>query len=231
MQRFFQVLRWDIALQWRNGFYAATIFVTVFWAILLLQAPPMDWAWLLPPMLIGNLLIGTFYFIGALILLERDEGALRARVVTPLHFEEYLAARVLSLSVLVLLETVIIVVLVRGVAIDFVLLLAAVSLAAVIYCLAGCIAVVRYPSINAFLLPSGMYIALLWIPLLAYLANWRPGLLYLHPLSAPLALAEVAVNPAPWWYVPYGLAYSLFWIVVLAAWSRRAFRSWLIERV
>ncbi len=86
----------------------------------------------------------------------------------------------------------------------------------------------RYPSINAYLLPSGLYAALLWVPLLASLAQWRPWPLYLHPLTAPLVLLEAAVGAAPAWQILYGLLYGALWAGVLLVWSRRAFRRWLI---
>ena len=49
-------------------------------------------------MIMGNLVIGTFYFMGGLVLLEKDEGSLEARVTTPLKPTEYLSAKVLTLT-------------------------------------------------------------------------------------------------------------------------------------
>jgi fluoroquinolone transport system permease protein len=224
------MIRWDVTLQWRNGFYLATAFVTIVWALILLQAGGLDLGWLLPPMLLGNLLLGTFYFIGGLVLLERGEGTLTAQVVTPLRISEYLTAKVVTLTALALIETLVLVPLLAGWDFNVLLLGAGVVLAAALYCLAGFIAVARYTAINEYLLPSGAVVAGLWVPLLADLAQWRPGLLYLHPLSAPLTLIEAALGPASPEQVLYGLGYSALWIALLAWGSRRAFRRWLIVR-
>jgi fluoroquinolone transport system permease protein len=62
------------------------------------------------------------------------------------------------------------------------------------------------------------------------MAQWRPALLYLHPLSAPLILVEAAFGLVAPWQVLYGLVYSAAWVAFLSIWSRRTFRRWLIER-
>jgi fluoroquinolone transport system permease protein len=230
MQRLFATMRCDARLQFRNGFYAATAFVTVVWALLLMQAGAFDLRWLLPPMVVGNLLISTFSFIGGMVLLEKGEGTLTAQVVTPLRIGEYLVAKIATLTALALAETLVLVLLIAGWRFDALLLIAGASLAAAIYCLAGFITVVRYAAINEYLLPSGGYIAALWLPLIAYMAQWRPWPLYLHPLSAPLALVEAAFEPAEPWQIIYGFAYSALWMALLYLWSRRSFRRWIIER-
>lgn len=230
MSRLLTTIRCDVKLQMRNGFYAATLFITVFWALVLLQAGALDLRWLLPPMVIGNLLIGTYFFIGAMVLLEKGEGTLTAQVVTPLRIGEYLSAKVLTLSALALAESVVLVLVIAGPRFDAVLLIAGVSFAAALYCLFGFIAAARYTAINEYLLPSGAYIAVLWIPLLGSMAQWRPWLFYLHPMSAPLTLIEAAFGATTPWRIVYGVVYSTLWIGLLYMWSRRAFRRWIVER-
>jgi fluoroquinolone transport system permease protein len=230
MQRLLATIRCDVTLQLRNGFYAATAFVTIVWALVLMRAGAIELRWLIPPMVVGNLLIGTFSFIGGLVLLERGEGTLTAQVVTPLRIAEYLAAKVVTLTALALAETVVLVLVIAGWRFNALLLIAGAALAGALYCLAGFIAVARYTAINEYLLPSGVYITILWLPLLAQMAQWRPWLLYLHPMSAPLALVEAALGPATLWQVLYGFVYSALWIALLYLWSRRSFRHWIIER-
>lgn len=229
MKRLLATMRCDLRLQMRNGLYAATLFVSVIWAAILLQAGALDLRWLFPPLVIGNLLIGTFYFMGGMVLLEKGEGTLSAQVATPLRSAEYLAAKLATLSVLALAETLVIVAIGVGAHMNPLPLIAGVALAAAIYCLAGFIVVARYATINEYLLPSGAYVAVLWVPLLAYALQWRHWLLYLHPLSAPLALVEAAFEPAPAGRLVYGLVCSIFWLMLLGAWSQRAFRRWMIE--
>jgi fluoroquinolone transport system permease protein len=229
MYRLATTIYCDMTLQFRNGFYAATAFVTILWALILMQIGTFDLRWLLPPLVVGNLMVGTFAFIGGLVLLERDEGSLTAQAVTPLRIGEYLTSKLVTLTLLAVLETLAIVFLIVGWHFNAFLLVAGTILAAAIYGLAGFIAVARYDSINEYLLPSGMYIALLWLPLVAYLGQWRPWILYLHPLAAPLLLVEAAFVAIPPWQITYAIGYSLAWMILLYLASRFASRRWIIE--
>lgn len=82
MTAFVTVLRWDIMVQARNGFYWATAFLVLVVGGLLLAVPATartDAALWVPALIAVNLQITTFFFVAGLILLERDEGTLRTR--------------------------------------------------------------------------------------------------------------------------------------------------------
>ena len=64
------------ALQLRNGFYYAVAFVLACWFLLLTRLPPLDWGYVLPAVIFGNLVMVNFYFVAGLVLLEKDEGTL-----------------------------------------------------------------------------------------------------------------------------------------------------------
>ena len=228
MKRLLATMHCDALLQVRNGFYSATAFVVLIWSLVLFQLPDLDFGWLLPALVAGNLLLNTFYFVGGLVLLEKDEGTLEARTVTPLRTREYLAAKGITLTLLALVENLIIVALFRGFRFDLLPLVAGIVLASGIYVLAGFIAVVRYGSINEFLMPSVVYTSLLTFPLLPYLGQWEHGLLYLHPLQAPLVMLRAAFEPVPAWQLIYSIGYGGASITLAYIWSRRAFVHFVI---
>lgn len=221
MTRLLNAIRYDALLQWRNGFIAAALVVTGLWALLLSQAQGADLRWLLPPMLTGNLLVGTFFFISGLILLEKDERVNAALRVSPLRQGEYLAAKLITLAAPALAETLVIAGLSSGWRFDPLLLLAGTLQAAAIYCLVGAIAVARYSAINAYLIPAGGYAALLWIPLIAYMVGWETPLMIAHPLGGPLRLLTAAFAPAPRWEIGLSLVSGAGWSAALAAWACR----------
>jgi fluoroquinolone transport system permease protein len=101
-------------------------------------------------------------------------------------------------------------------------------LLALLYALAGFSFVVRYDSINTFMLPSVLFTALFSIPFLHYLGIWSSPLLYLHPLQAPLLLLKAAFQPVAAWEVVYGVLYSAVFIALAYAWSQRAFYKFVI---
>ena len=99
----------DLRLQMRNGFYYAVAFVLACWFVLLTSLPVIDWGYVLPAVVFGNLVMVNFYFVAGLVLLEKDEGTLEAQVVTPLADWEYLASKTVTLAALSVVEQVVIV--------------------------------------------------------------------------------------------------------------------------
>lgn len=230
MKRLFAVMIIDARLQFRNGFYYAAAFVAVIFAFLLRWVPTRDLAHILPALVLSNLLINTFYFIGGLVLLEKGEGTLEAQVVTPLRSSEYLASKVITLTLLSLAENLFIVIVAYGTGFNSLALIAGVTLAAAPYCLYGFLVVVRYDSINEYLFPSILYTFLLPLPLLNYFGVLESWLHYLHPFQAPLLILQAAFEPVESWQVVYGVLYSGLWIGLLYRLSERAFKQFVIAR-
>lgn len=228
MNRLAATIASDIRLQFRNGFYYAAAFVAFFWIVGLSQVPAGGLRWLMPVFILSNLLINTFYFMGGLVLLEKGEGTLLAQVVTPLRTWEYLASKIITLTLLSLVENLLIVGLAYGPNFDPLPLLAGISLAAAIFVLTGFVAVARYDSINEYLFPSFLYTLAFIPPFLDYFGLWTGWLFYLHPLQAPLRLTAAAFQPVAAWQWLYGLLYAGLWIGLFFLWGERAFARFVV---
>jgi fluoroquinolone transport system permease protein len=79
-KRLYNTMLWDVRLQFRNGFYYATLVVAVVSTVLLRQLPQDTLAWVLPIFVLGNLLMNGFYFVSGLVLLERVKGQWKPRL-------------------------------------------------------------------------------------------------------------------------------------------------------
>ena len=220
----------DFRLQARNGFYYAVAFVLVCWFVLLTLLPAIDWGYVLPAVVFGNLVMVNFYFVAGLVLLEKGEGTLEAQVVTPLADWEYLASKTATLTALSLVEQVVIVWSAHGGGFAGGPLVAGIVLAAVLYTLVGFLLIARYRSINEFMFPSILFTAVLSLPMLHYFGLWDTWLLYLHPLTAPLVLLKGAFGPVPSWQWAYGLLYSAAWAGLLLLAARRTFDRFIVAR-
>jgi hypothetical protein len=86
MRRLTATLETDVRLQFRNGFYFATLFVVVFSTLLLRWLPADISRLILPVVILENVLMNAFYLASGLLLLERVEGNVRRSVghaITP----------------------------------------------------------------------------------------------------------------------------------------------------
>lgn len=89
-------LEWTV--EWRYRIPAVALVVTVVWTLALLAMPVWVARGVGPVVLtIDTATFGSF-FIAALVLFERGEGALAALTVSPLRFGEYLGAKVAILT-------------------------------------------------------------------------------------------------------------------------------------
>lgn len=230
MERLASTAMLDLKLQVRYGFMYAAAFTVIVFMILLSQTSVRGPASFMPVFIVGNLLISTFYFIGGMVLFEKDEGVLSGLIVTPLSVSEYLASKVATLTALALIENIIIIGLAYGFDYNVLPVLAGTIITAVMFTLVGFVAVSRYRSISEFLMPSVCYTLLLLLPLLDYLGMLRSPLFYLIPTQAPLILMKSAFMPVGIADTVYGVAYSLLWAGILFVLARRSFYRHIVSR-
>lgn len=221
MTRVAATLRTDVRVQLRNGFYLATAFVVACSVVLLRWLPPEIAALLLPVVVLENIVVNTFYFVSVLLLLERDEGTFAAQSATPLRTDEYLASKVLTLTALSLVESLLIAAAVAGLDGRLVMMSIGIALAAVLFCLTGVALIVHYDSINEFIMPSVLYTAVLSLPVLGYFGVGAREWYLPHPIQGPLELMR-AQTPSTPGGLAYAIVYPLLWIVPVSLWSRRA---------
>lgn len=230
MRRLGSRIIWDVRLQFRNGFYYAAAAVVLLMVIVLAWLPDQSLPWVLPVVLLGNLVTNGFYFVGGLVLLEKGEGSLEAQVVTPLRDWEYLFAKGSTLVLLSLIESLIIVALVYDAELYPLTLVAGVVLMTAFLVFTGFLVVARYDSINEYLFPSFFITMLLAIPLLDYFDVVSSKAFYLHPLQASLILMRGGLEPISATELVYGLAYGTIWVVISFGLCLHTFNRFVIAR-
>jgi fluoroquinolone transport system permease protein len=224
MSAFATLFRWDVRLQGRNGFYWVSAFVVVVIGSLLLalplpaRTPAGIW---IPALVLINLVVTTFFFVSALVLIERDEGSVFALAVSPMHPAAYLGARASTLTTLAAVETVALVLLAFDGPASWSLFLAGTVTTGVIYTSIGAAMVTRYTSINEFLLPSTVVVTGLLVPLLPHL-GLEMGLPVLwHPLEPSLILLRASYDGESAGRVIFGILGSLTWATAAFGWAQR----------
>ena len=193
MRRTTATLLLDLRRQATGGFWLVALLVGLIVAGVLrgMDAEPTRW-W--PVIVVSELTVTCFYFAAVQVLLERGEGTLAARAVTPLREDEYLAALAASLSLLALAETTVLVMVGGETAPRWPAFVAGVLALSVLQVLYGVIAVAGYDSSAAFLLPSGVWTLVFAVPMLPFLGLPGGWWLWLHPLQPAVVLVEVAFD-------------------------------------
>ncbi len=229
MSRLVATMGCDVRLQFRNGFYWAIAFMLAFFALVILQLPAFDWARWVPVLIFSNLVTATFFFMAALVMLEKGEGTLAAQIVTPLSASEYLLSKLLTLIALSLVESLVLVLIVHGSAFRWLPMAIGIVCLAAMYCLAGLLVAMRYDSISELIFPSIGWVLLLSLPLLHATDLWPHPVMYLHPLQAPLVLMRGAFEPLAIWQWLYGFSGSVVVVIALFELGRRRFPPFVVQ--
>ncbi len=230
MKRLASALRFDLLIQVRYGFLYGALFSALLWVALLKPLSEQSLVLLLPPAVFFDLGIVGFYFIAVLVFYEKGEAVLSALVVSPLRFWEYLTSKLTTLTLLAIVLSLALVLFTYGLAFNLWLFVLGTGLMSLIALLVGFIAVAPFRSISSYLMPSGVYSALLYLPVVAYFGWWNHPLFSLLPTQGAMLLLQGSFRPLEDWQVLYALLESLVWIVGLSLLARSMFNRYIIER-
>ena len=211
------LLKKEIILQWRQGFWLVYFVFTAIYVTVLLSLPEKN------RMLVSLILILTdttmlgVIFIGALVLLEKQQAVIQSLFVTPLEPTQYIWSKTISLSLIAICMSILVYLPVWQFNIYTLLLVACIAFTAATFVMLGLGVAARVDTINQYFGVQMGVSMLLILPVLPYmLLEQHPIFLFL-PYVASLDLMLGARDPLPLWRI-------LLDIVLLVAWGYVAYR-------
>ena len=239
MSRLLSAMKMDVTLQVRTQLYSIGIGAGVLVAVVLaLLARPEQLVSLIPTLML--LVVGgsTMLYVAAMILFEKEQGTLKATIVSPLRHSEYLWAKIITLTALAMVESVVMIggaMLIMSFSDDVTipnipLLLLGIFGIGIIYTLIGIVLIVRYDKITEFLIPLSAVAVILQLPFLYFLGWVEHPLFLVVPTSAPTVLMQAAYIQLEGWQWVYGLGYTALLITGLTVWAYRAFETHIIAK-
>lgn len=232
MSRLAEAARLEVVLQYRQKFLHAGVFSGLIWLAVLIPMPPDLRATAEPYVLLGDIAIIGFYFIGASVFFEKQERTLSALLITPLRFQEYLAAKISILCALSVTVAVTVVTVAHGLHYRLLPLLGGILLGTIIMLLTGFVTSLPFASVSSWFLSSTIPLALMNLPILHYSGLWPSPVLYAVPTLGPLTLLGAAfdqVHLTPW-HIVYTVGYPALCAVVLAVAAQRMFTRFVTRR-
>lgn len=225
MARLLSTIKLDAKIQYRHKFYHVSVGLALLLGLGIRQlTDPQLAAILLPVMILLGVGGTAFMYIAGLIVFERDQHSLDAILVSPLRLTEYLVSKVVTLTLLVLVEGAILVLVSQGfTAVAWLPLLAGTALLGAMFALFGAILIVRFSTITDFLMPALLVALPLQAPALYFARILDSPILLISPTSAPTMLIWGGWNGLDAWQVFYGLAYSALVLAVGYRWALDAF--------
>ena len=230
MSRLTSTLRLDAQLQARNKVYliigvAAFAFPFAFDALL----TPDQLQFFMPVLIMYGVSMTTVFLVGVLLLIEQSQGTLSVVMVSPLRPAEYLASKLITLTVLALVESAIMAVVAYGLGFSFAWFVLAVVMRASMGVAVGVAVGVRFRSITRFLVPAiGLSLAF-DLPNIWYFELWPSPLFYLWPSMPPLLLAKAAFVEVEPLQLVYALLYGALVVGAALIWASRSIDRFVVR--
>lgn len=215
----------DLRLQARQGVYLAYGFVVLFYVAVLLGLGPHLPTWAVGLVLYSDPAAVGFFFLGALMLLEKAEGVRGALAASPVGAVDYLAGKVLTLASLSLVATVVIAVTTHPGA-NLPLLVLSQGLTALGFIGLGVPIALRFRTVNGYLVGAGAALAPFLVPAALALVEPMPVWFGLWPPVAQLRLALVATGygSADLWQLVLMLVVNLGFAAATLCWAEIVMR-------
>ncbi len=192
MSRWSSALRLETTTQVRQRFVHAAVLSGLLWLTVLLPMPVHVRPIVEPYVLVGDITIIGFFFIGGSVFFEKQERTLGAVICSPLRFWEYLSVKLTVLMAVSLVVAVIVVVLTHGGGVVLLPVAAGVVLGGtLVMLLAGFASSLPFSSVSDWFLSTTIPLAVMALPVLHLSGVWpNPPVLYLIPTQG----AAVAVR-------------------------------------
>jgi fluoroquinolone transport system permease protein len=229
--RIWSAINYDIRFQLRHGFYYAYALVSVLY-ILLLRLLPIDIREYITTLIVfSDPSVLGFFFIGGIVLMEKSQNIFESLFVTPFKAWEYLISKVISLTLIAVISSVLIVTLSVGFQINFVALILGVALSSIFFTLLGFTLAFLAKSINQYLIASVLYVPIFMLPVLEFLGLYKTPLFNLIPAKPALILIKGAFNSLTGLDYLYSIGVLAIWIVIAYIWANSWFYKYVILRI
>lgn len=209
-----ELLKKEITLQWRQGFWLVYFILTAIYTVIQLNIPSE-----------GRLIVSLFVihsdtsmlgaiFMGALVLLEKQQNVIQALFVTPLSPASYIRAKTLSLSLIAITMSILVYLPARTFTPYTLLLFASIALTAAIFAMMGLGIAAGVSTVNGYFGNMIAMSLLIAIPIVPYMLLGRHAAFLILPFIASLDLMLGAVDPLPVWRIILDFTLLLGWGLV-----------------
>lgn len=187
MKRMKSALIADVKFQFRQGFYFIYLILTVIYLIIIKQIGSHAAVFVVPVVIFCDPSLIGFFFIGGLVLLEKQQGVTGYIGITPVTTGEYMWSKIISLTVLALVASLGIAIF-SGAAFNFILLSAGVILSSLFFTLIGFLAVSGCQTMNDYFIKMIPSILLIVLPAIGLIDSPWTLIFRLTPTFAGLRM-------------------------------------------
>ncbi|MBN1649318.1 MAG: ABC transporter permease [Spirochaetales bacterium] len=209
------LVRQDIKYQFRNGIYLVYGILVVIYIVAISLLPPEGKIYAGIFTIFTDTGVLGFFFVGAVVMFERNEQLFESLFVTPVRIGEYMASKVLSFLVLATGCSILIYFVSASVSVaGFILVIVAITFSTLLFTILGIGVAVIAPSLNHYFMYSIAFSILMVPTILEYFGLFSTLFVYLSPTTGILHLIHTAYRGGADWEIGLAIGSLLPWIAV-----------------
>lgn len=226
----------DVLFQFKQGFYLIYAVLTLLYIILLTFLGENAKRVVLPILIYIDPAVLGMFFIGGIVLLEKEQGILSLLYITPLRVTEYIVSKLLTLSIISLLSGIVITLVTFHGKVLFFQLIVGILLSSVLFTLIGFIIATRSKTVNDYFVKVIPWMTIFIIPCLSLIPNnfipeYVHYILNLMPSVATLKIVLGSFIDFPMLEIVFCIVYTLIINIILLNCTQKLFtRKTILER-
>lgn len=229
MKPFLNSLKSDILFQFNQGFYLIYFVVAILY-ICLLSLLPKNWIpYTLPFLLFSDPSVLGLFFIGGILLLEKEQGILSLLSITPLSVDHYLLSKLISLGTLSVFVSIGIFALSYGQG-NYFLLIIGVFSASILFTLLGIWIVSFSSSLNSFFLNMIPITLVGMVPCFFLYSPYSSFWLNFFPSVAAFRLILGSVSPISQTEILFCITWIFIINFILFLEIKKSFQTKILEK-
>ncbi len=209
--RAISLLKHDIIFQFRHRFYYAYFFILAVYYSIITNVSGVAKDFLTIFILFSDTTVLGFFFVGGLILLERDQNTLQSIFVTPVKVGEYLFSKTVSLTVLSYIASVFIALVAYGFPDQFLLFSAGAILSSTFFIFTGIAIAVRSKTVNKYFFNAIVFTMIFFVPIVDFVGIFKSRLFVVFPTYATVTLFSVLIRELTFFEKTASLISLLLW--------------------
>lgn len=236
IQRIKNSVKADILFQFKHGFYTIYVVLAFLYMIVLSFLGDNAKSIVLPILIYTDPSVLGMFFIGGIVLLEKEQGILSLLYITPLKVIEYIISKLLTLSIISLLAGLIITFVTYSGKVLFFQLIIGILLSSILFTLIGFIIATHSKTVNDYFVKVIPWMIIFIIPCLSLIPNtFIPKYIYyilnLIPSVATLKIVLGSFITAPPLEIVFCIVYTLITNIILLNYTQKLFtRKTILER-
>ena len=229
IDRIFNAVKADIIFQWKQGFHIIYIIISLIYIVSLNQLPNEIVKLILPLVIYSDPSVLGMFFIGGIVLLEKEQGVLMLLKVTPLKMSEYIISKVISLSMISVFFSIFISFFSYRQDVNYFYLIIGVTLSSIFFILIGLIIITKSKSINEYIFKMIPYLLVILFPCVSLIVTNIEYLFYFFPSVVGIRLILGAYNTIGYFEVIIQAIILIFLNIILAKYVNKIFEEKMIQ--